>query len=122
MNQDCKDLPPMDVSLVWGWPGGCVPVLGVAGWMCPCCGGGRVGVSMCWGCSMYILTNHILEKGQEDSSVFLCLGCPRHILSNDSNHILEKGQEGSSVLWFETQTIPVRSGIATDGVIFGTVV
>ncbi len=26
------------------WPGGCLTVVGVAGWMRPCCGGGRVDV------------------------------------------------------------------------------
>ena len=29
----------MDVSVSWGWPGGCLGVLGVAGWMCWCFGG-----------------------------------------------------------------------------------
>ena len=33
----------VDVSLLWGWPGGCVPVLGVVGWVCPRSWGGRVG-------------------------------------------------------------------------------
>ena len=38
-----------DFSPLGGWPGGCVSVRGVAGWMCPRCGGGRVDVSPFWG-------------------------------------------------------------------------
>jgi hypothetical protein len=42
------------VSLCSGWPEECVGVLGVAGWMCSCVGGGRVpvGVSLLWGWSV----------------------------------------------------------------------
>ena len=39
----------VDVSVCWGWSGGCVPVLGVSGWMSQCRGGGLVDVSVWWG-------------------------------------------------------------------------
>jgi hypothetical protein len=36
---------------VFGWTGGCVPVLGVVGWVSHCLGGVQVGVSLFWGWS-----------------------------------------------------------------------
>jgi hypothetical protein len=62
-----RDSEGIPVSLSWGWSGGCVPVLRVAGWMFHRFGGGRLDVSLRWGwTSVTVCKQTVAQEATEE--------------------------------------------------------